>query len=130
MAFANDLGVAMAPFIAGGSITADSMVKLDTTEGQVVAATAITDAVIGVCVDTASSGDQVRVQLFGVAKVRAGATITAGQELMVKSGGTGELDVAAGATAFTCAKALQAGASGETIAVLLATPVAKAPANS
>jgi hypothetical protein len=107
------------------------MVKLDTTAGRVVAATAITDTVIGACVDTAAAaGDQVRVQLYGVAKVRYGATITVGQELMVKSGGTGELDVAAGATAFTCAKALEGGASGEICAVLLSGPVSKGPANS
>lgn len=131
MAFYNDLGVSMAPFLSGGAITANSMVKLDTTEGRVVACTEPTDVAIGACVDTAAAaGEQVRVQLFGIAKVRAGATITVGQELEVKTGGTGELDVAGGATAFTVAKALQAGASGETIAVLLNTPVAKGPANT
>lgn len=131
MAFANDLNVSMIGFVAGGTITANSMVKLDTTTGQVVAATAITDPVIGVSVDTATAaGQHVKVQMFGVAKVRYGATITVGQELMVKAAGTGELDVAAGATAFTCAKALEGGASGDTCAVLLCTPVRKGPANT
>ena len=59
-----------------------------------------------------------------------GATVTVGQELMVKAGGTGELDVAAGATANTCAKALQAGASGDIIAVLLTTPKGRGQPNS
>src|SRR3990167_2844412 len=114
------------PFLNGGAITANSMVKLDTTEGRVVAATAIADLPIGVALDTGTStagADQIRVQIKGIAKVRAGATITVGQELMVKASGTGELDVAAGATANTVGKALQAGASGETIAVLLVGPV-------
>jgi hypothetical protein len=117
-------------FIAGGNITANSMVKLDTTEGQVVACTALTDLPIGVCMDTGTAGLQVRVQVLGKAKVRYGATITVGQELMVKDSGTGELNVASGATAVSCAKALQGGASGETCLVLLLGPVGKGPANS
>lgn len=133
MAFANDLGIAMAPFSNGGAITANSMVKLHTTAGQVVACTAITDLPIGVCVDTGSAtagAEQVRVQMMGIAKCRIGATVAVGDELMVKSGGTGELDVAAGATAVSVAKALQAGVSGDIIAVLLLGPVGKGPANS
>ena len=133
MASANLLGTSMAPFLNGGAIVANSMVTLDTTTGRVVACTAITDLPIGVCVDTGSStagAEQVRVQLYGLAKVRYGNTITAGQELMVKSGGTGELDVAAGATAVTVAKAIEGGASGDICTVLLCTPCAKAPANS
>jgi len=127
----NFAGASPLPFIAGGAITANSMVKVDTTAGQVVACTAITDAAIGVCLDgAAASGEQVLVQIFGVAEVRAGATITAGQELMVKNSGTGELDVAAGATARSVGWALQGGASGDTIAVLLAGPAPKAPPNS
>ena len=130
MPLSNDLGIAMAQFVAGGNITANSFVKLDTTAGQVVACTAITDKPIGVCVDTGTSGVQVRVQLYGAAKVRAGATITVGQELMVKGSGTGEVDVAAGATAYSCAKALTGGASTEIISVLLLGPVGAGPANT
>lgn len=133
MAFQNQLGTSYAPFLNGGAITANSMVKLDTTEGRVVACTAIADLPIGVCVSTGSStagADQVSVQIFGIAKVRYGATITVGQELMVKASGTGELDVASGATAVTVAKALEAGASGEIHAVLLLGPVGAGPANS
>ena len=55
MAFSNDQGVAYLQFSNGGAITANSMVTLDTTEGRVVACTAITDQPIGVCVDTGSS---------------------------------------------------------------------------
>jgi hypothetical protein len=133
MAHSNDLGVASLQFRNGGAITANSMVTLDTTAGRVVACTAITDTPVGVCMDTGSStagNEQVRVQIFGVAKCRIGDTVTVGQELMVKGSGTGELVLAAGATANTCAKALEAGASGDIVAVLLLGPVGQGRANS
>lgn len=134
MAFVNDLGIAMVPFRNGGAITANSMVKLDTTAGRVVACTAITDLPIGVCVDTGSStadAEQVRVQMYGIAKCRIGTGgCTVGQELMVLGSGTGQLAVAAGATAITVAKALEAGSDGETVAVLLLGPVGLGAANS
>ncbi len=130
MPLSNDLGIAMAQFVAGGNITANSFVKLDTTAGQVVACTAITDKPIGVCVDTGTAGLQVRVQMYGIAKVRAGDTLTVGMELMVKGSGTGEVAEAAGATAYSCGKCISAGAVNETISVLLLGPVGAGPANT
>ena len=68
MAFQNDLGVASVQFSNGGSITANSMVTLDTTEGRVVACTAIADLPIGVCQNTGSAtagADQLSVQCYG-----------------------------------------------------------------
>ena len=134
MASANLLGFSMLEFRNGGAITANSMVKHDTTANYVVACTARTDLGIGVCVDTGSAtanAEQVRVQTHGIAKVRYGNTVTVGQELMVKDGGTGELTpVTADSTYVTVAKALEAGASGEICAVLLVTPVGAGPANS
>jgi len=134
MASANLLGFSMLELRNGGAITANSMVKHDTTANYAVACTTRTELPIGVCVDTGSStanAEQVRIQTHGIAKVRAGATITVGQELMVKDGGTGELTpVTADSTYVTCAKALEAGATGEIIAVLLLTPVGAGPANT
>mgnify|MGYP001587425118 CR=1 FL=1 len=131
MAYENVLGIGDQPFTNGGAITANSFVKLDTTAGRVVACTAIADNPIGVCRDTGSAtagNEQLRVATIPgtIVKVRYGATITVGQSLMVKASGTGEVDVAAGATAFVVAEAIEAGASGEICSVILRSP-AKSP---
>lgn len=134
MAHANDLGIGMAPFVSGGVIVANSMVKLDTTEGRVIACTAMADLPIGVSVDGATAaGEQVRVQIMGIAKARLQDTVsTIGAELCVFDGGTGGLDAAGslGASVVVCAKALQAGVSGDIITVILLGPVGLSPANT
>lgn len=132
MALANDLGVAPAPFLAGGAITQYRMVKSDSTAGRVVAATAIADVALGVALNTASAaGDPVQVQTFGIAKVTASAAVTLGDELMVTASGAGKVSTASGATAQTIGVALEAAtADGDIITVLLACPGVKRAANS
>jgi predicted RecA/RadA family phage recombinase len=87
---------------AGAAITAGMVVKLDTTEGQVVKCTAITDKVFGVALNTVASGELVEVQRRGVAKVICGAAIALGAEVMPDSGVAGSVITAAGATAISC----------------------------
>lgn len=131
MANYNLQGVSPVSFIAGGSITANRLVKADTTQGQVVVTTAITDAPLGVALETASSGGLVPVQMYGKAKLTAAAAISVGAQVMADSGGGGKIATASGATAVSCGIALEAaGADGDIIEVQLVTPNVKGPANS
>jgi hypothetical protein len=132
MAVSNDQGVKPLSFIAGGSIIANRLVKLDSTIGQVVATSAITDAAIGVALHAASSGEPVAVQTTGIAKVTASATsVAVGVQVMPTASGAGKCVLAAGATALSCGLALAtAGADGDIVEVLLATPNVNAPASS
>lgn len=129
MADFNTFGTSFASFVAGGTISKNRAVKLDTTAGQVVACGAITDVAIGIATEDATSGYSVTVQLFGKAKVVASASTSVGDQLMPGSGG--KVATAAGATAKSLGLGLQAaGADGDVIEVLLATPNVNGPANS
>jgi hypothetical protein len=131
MADSNFLGTSLMGFKAGGTIGINRLVKLDSTAGQVVVTSAITDVAIGVATQSATSGDNVPVQVFGKAKVVASGAVSLGDQLMPTSSGSGKVVTAAGATAISCGVALQAaGADGDTIEALLAVPGVNRPANS
>lgn len=116
---------------AGGTIEANRVVKVDTTEGQVLAASAITDPVYGVSLHRATVGQAVSCECGSGAEVRvvAGEAITVGQRLMPKASGDGKVAVSAGATAVDCGIALTAGGDGETIVMQLLI-MGKSPANA
>lgn len=125
----NFAGVSPIPFKAGGTIIKDTFVKLDSTAGQVVQATAATDVVVGVALQSASSGDQVPVQIAGVARVVTNGTLTLGAE--VECAADGEATTAGGGTAVSLGVALQAASSDQDVCeVLLALPGVKRPPNS
>jgi len=132
MAKANLIGTSCAPFTCNGVITANHFVKVHTTAGQVIKSNAIADLSCGVAQNTTTAtGDQITVQIYGVAKAVLGTGgATVGQELMVIASESGAVGPASGATAVTVCVALEAGDSGETIAVLLKTPCGKRPANT
>lgn len=121
----NTLGIGYMRFKAGGTIAKNRTVKLDTTEGQVIQTTAITDVVIGVAQASVVVGDDLDVQTVPGTKVlmTAGAAIALGAQLMPDPGGTthdGEVITAAGATARNCGIALQpAAAAGDQFSALL-----------
>lgn len=120
MADSNHLGVSLINFKAGGTIGINRAVMLDSTANQVVVTTAITDVAIGFATQAASAGDNVPVQVFGKAKAVASDAVSLGAQLMPTSSGSGKVVTAAGATAKSCAIALQAsGADGDTIEVLV-----------
>lgn len=132
MATSNSLGTSDAGFIAAGAITQYSFVKINSTNNTVAACTAITDAPDGIAQTAATAaGDHVTVRTINgsISKLRYGATIDSGEELMVKGSGTGEAAVAAGATAFSAAKAIVSGVSGD-IGTVIFRPTLKSPANS
>lgn len=127
----NLLGVSPASFIAGGTIAAHKLVKLDSTEGQVVVTTAITEQVVGVSLKSASSADLVPVQMYGIAKCIAnGSTIVVGSEVMPEASATGKVALSAGATANSCGIALQASSTDGDVIMVLLRPSVKGAANS
>lgn len=132
MATENSANVSKLPFVAGGTIAANSAVKLDSTAGQVVVTTAITDVVVGVVGVDAVAGEGVSVQIAGVAKVRCKSAVTLGDQVMPNgSSGDGDCDNAAGATAVSFGLALNTTANaGELVEVLLSVPNVNGPANS
>lgn len=132
MADFNTFGTSFASFVAGGTISKNRAVCMDgTNANQVVACSLITDIAIGIATEDATSGYQVTVQLFGKAKVVASASTSVGDQLMPTASGSGKVSTAAGATAKSMGLGLQAaGADGDVIEVLLATPNVNGPANS
>lgn len=130
MANANFQGSVPAGYIAGGTIAQYRAVVLDSTAGQVVAGSAITQVAIGASLQSASSGETVPVQRFGKAKLTASAPISLGAQVMITASGAGKVSTAAGATAYSIGIAEEAaGADGDIIEVTLIPSVA-APANS
>lgn len=128
----NLLGTSPLGFIAGGTIAQYRAVVLDSTEGQVVAGSAITNVPVGASMTSATSGGTVLVQPFGKVKLTASAAISLGAQVMVTASGAGKVSTASGATAVSIGLALQAaGADGDIIEVLLhAGPNVAGPANS
>jgi hypothetical protein len=87
---------------AGAAISAGMLVKLDSTEGQVVKTTAITDSPIGVALNTVGSGEECRIQTGGVVKVLISAAVSLGAQVMPDSGTAGSAITSSGATAVSC----------------------------
>lgn len=126
----NMQGISPLGFKAGGTIVKNRLVKLDSTAGQVIACTAITDVPVGVALEAASSGDTVAVQTQGVAMVVASGVVALGAQVMPTASGAGKCITAAGATAQSVGVALAAAAADlDEIPVLLRIGV-NGPANS
>ncbi len=132
MANFNTRGVSPDSMKAGsGGVLQYRAVALDSTEGQVVATSAITDIAYGASMTSGSAGDQILIQRYGKAKLTASAAISIGAQVMPTASGSGKVMTAAGATAKSLGVALQAaGADGDIIEVELATPNVNGPANA
>ncbi len=87
-------------FIASASITALTLVKLD-SDAKVTPCTASTDIPVGVAQIAGASGDAINVCVFGVSRVVAGGTITAGTNFFVMPGTGGKAYAYDGAGANT-----------------------------
>lgn len=75
-------------YLAGGAIPAYTAVKFDVVAGQVVAAAAAADKVIGVTMEVpAVAGERVDVMHMGEGKVVAGAAYAAGDPLVANAAG-------------------------------------------
>lgn len=131
MANYNLYGVSPTSYKCGGTVGQFRLVKLDSTEGQVVVTSAITDSAVGASMESGSTGDLIPVQTFGKVKLTASDAISIGAQVMPTASGSGKVVTAAGATAKSIGIALQAsGADGDIIEVLLAAPAVNGPANA
>jgi hypothetical protein len=113
---------------AGGAIPAYSMVKLDSTEGQVVVTAATTDIAIGVALNTAASGEEVQVQTAGVAPVLVSAAIALAAEVMPNS--SGNVTTATGAVRVCGIAESATDTAGQLARIRLCCPSLKALAQS
>ena len=127
----NSLGIASYAMKAGEAITAGRALKLDSTEGQVLHTTAITDTVVGVALETVASGEMVAIAPPGTfVRMCPSAAVSLGAQVMPTGSGAGKVSTAAGATAKSCGIAFtEAGAADEFFTVLLVCGV-NGPANS
>jgi predicted membrane GTPase involved in stress response len=117
--------------IAGGVIAAKRLVKLDSTAGQVIACTAITDIAIGVSLHSATAGQSVEIQTSGVAEIECSDAVALGAEVMPTAAGAGKCVTAAGATARSAGLAENlSAADGEVIRARINLPNLKGMANA
>lgn len=117
--------------IAGGVIAAKRLVKLDTTAGQVIACTAITDIAIGVSLHSAVAGGTIELQTSGVAEIECSAAVALSDEVMPTAAGAGKCSTAAGATARSAGLAENlSSADGEVCRVRINLPNLKGMANA
>jgi len=117
-------------YIAGGTIAAGSCLKYDSTEGQVVVTTAVTEIVMGVALDTVASGQPVQVQTRGVAKVLTSGICTVGVEVVPGASGKCVTNASAGATAVSFGVAEQTTTADGTMLKVRLIPTLRGPANT
>lgn len=130
MSIENYAGSVCISMPAGGTITRNSLVTLNSSQ-QVVVTSAITDKVFGVAQQDAASGDQVPVMTSSGSLVTmvASAAITAGAELMPTASGTGKAMTVAGATAISCGQALTAASASGDLFTAVLRPMLRSPVN-
>jgi len=104
-------------FKAGGAIPENSMVKFGSADGTVVAATAATDAIIGVSVlGAVAAGDIVDVTLDGIEEVKLAGAVTRGDFLTTDAASKA---VSASAGNRVVGYAMESGVSGDIIGVFV-----------
>lgn len=109
-------------YVASGAIAAYSVVKPGATAGTVALATAATDKILGAVGELpVVDGERVDVILDGIADLRAGGTIAAGDMLTAAAGGA--VVVAASGNRIV-GVALNAAVSGDRLPVFLKQGVA------
>lgn len=109
-------------FTAGGAIGANILVKPHSTAGQVVAAAAATDKIIGVAYiadpdGAAAAGEVIDVVQGGIAECRAGGSIAAGD--LLTSDASGRVVATTTAGNRIIGVAMKLAASGDIIPVLV-----------
>lgn len=106
-------------FKAGGTIAKFALVKFDSVEDTVIAATAATDKIIGVAQEAGASGGRVDVRLIGLSNVVLGGTVARGAALTAGAAGVA-VDLAAAATIKNAVgRAMASGVIGDTITCLV-----------
>lgn len=108
-------------FTATGAIPAYSLVKFGSNDGEVVAAAAATDKIIGVSTEiAAASGERCDVQVDDIAYVLLGGSVTRGDLLTSDSAGAAVAAApATGVNNRIIGIALTSGSSGDVINMLI-----------
>lgn len=111
-------------FKATSAIAAYTIVKNDATAGQIVAAAAAADKVMGVTTEVAAAaGERADVIMLGEAKVIAGAAFAAGDLLMSDASGRAiTATAAAGANVRTVGIAREAASAAGDICEIIVQP--------
>lgn len=111
------------PFLAGGTIGPNLIVKIGSADQTVIVGAAATDRFVGVSAQSisAASGDRVDVVTSGTHEVKAGGTITRGAPITSDASGQGVVAApAAGTNNGIVGWAIEAAASGDLFAVQIA----------
>jgi len=107
-------------FTAGGTIAANTIVKLNANDGEVVAATAKTDLVVGIARDAGVAGDRVDVTLTGSELLKAAGAIAAGDYVVATAAGEAVAGTATTAKQQAIGIALETVANNDLFTCLIA----------
>lgn len=108
------------PMSAGAAVEAGKIVKIGSADDTVIHAVDAAAACLGVAEHDVDSGQQVTVQVDGVAWVIAGGAITRGDLVTAGAAGVGVAESAAtGANAHYVGVALRSAVSGDQLPVLV-----------
>jgi hypothetical protein len=130
MAQENFIGLAPLARTAGGTILRGQALTINAA-GNVIATTAITEAVAGVALEDAVSGTQCLFMPSGpVVTAIGGAAITVGAQVMPQATGPGKFVTAAGTTAVSCGIALSNPGADNGLFELMLIPTLRSPANA
>ncbi len=129
MAAPTSVGLQRVTFLAKNTVTANRLVKLNTTADEVLHTTAITEVVTGVAQNTSATGLPVEVEVGSgaIVKLVASGGITRGDPLMPAAADGGKVSTLAGATAVCCGEALQTAVDGATFTAIF-RPGVRTPA--
>lgn len=106
---------------AGGAINEFTIVKFGADDENVVAATAVSETLVGVAQATVVSGERVRLMMSGISRVKIGGTVTRGDYVTTNASAQGVAAApAAGINNGILGIALQSGVTGDIIRVQLA----------
>lgn len=106
-------------FVAGGTITKNSILMFGADDDTLVVGTAATDKLVGVAMHDALVTERVEVMLDGVAEIKLGGTVTRGDDVTSGAAGVGVSLSAAATIKSSIGKAMASGVTGDIIPVLL-----------
>ncbi|HCZ47418.1 MAG TPA: DUF2190 domain-containing protein [Gammaproteobacteria bacterium] len=106
-------------YVAGGSISKNTLLKFDSSDDAVVVATAATDLIIGVALNDAASGERVEVQVSGIAEVKSAGAISRGAFVTATTAGEAVALAAAATIKTGIGRALKTAADDDIFPMLI-----------
>lgn len=104
---------------ATASVSAKSIVKLDTTGNYCSMPDTITTNLLGISLDSADTNGAVAVIINGTAKVVCGASVAAADPVGAQTGGTGKAVTVATSTTARIGQAIEAGSTNSVIEIVI-----------